>query len=139
MSVTHVPAEVRRLVRERAGGRCEYCLMPEEMSFALHEVDHVIAEKHGGETSQANLALCCVLWNRRKGSDLSSVDPQTGHIANLFNLREDRWQDHFVFEGAKSAPLTATGRVTIRLLTLNSDARVAERIALMSLKLIGGE
>ena len=47
MSVTHVPADLRRLVRERAGFRCEYCLIPEtDVFYSLH-VDHIIAEKHG--------------------------------------------------------------------------------------------
>ena len=44
MSQTYVPAELRRLVRMRAGERCEYCLIPETTSFATHQVDHVIAE-----------------------------------------------------------------------------------------------
>jgi 5-methylcytosine-specific restriction endonuclease McrA len=62
MSHTYVPAELRRLVRQRAGDRCEYCLIPEAVTFASHEVDHVIAEKHGGLTDQANLALSCAVW-----------------------------------------------------------------------------
>ena len=48
MSETHIPAALRRLVRERAGHRCEYCLIPESLSLAPHAIDHVIAEKHGG-------------------------------------------------------------------------------------------
>jgi hypothetical protein len=50
MSQTYVPAALRRLVRERAGDRCEYCLIPESASFAPHWIDHVVAEKHGGKT-----------------------------------------------------------------------------------------
>ena len=56
MSLTHVPLELRRLVRRRAQERCEYCLFPEAMSFVVHEIDHVVAEKHSGETVEANLA-----------------------------------------------------------------------------------
>ena len=48
MSATHVSASLRRLVRERAGECCEYCLIPEAMTWALHTIDHIIAEKHGG-------------------------------------------------------------------------------------------
>jgi len=36
MSATHVSASLRRLVRERAGECCEYCLIPEAMTWALH-------------------------------------------------------------------------------------------------------
>ena len=41
MSQAHVPAALRRQVRERAGERCEYCLSPEALSFAPHQVDHI--------------------------------------------------------------------------------------------------
>lgn len=43
MSPTQVPAALRRLVGERAGGRCEYCLVPEQMTLAAHEVAHAAA------------------------------------------------------------------------------------------------
>jgi hypothetical protein len=41
MSQTYIPAELRRLVRQRAGERCEYCLIPEALTLAAHEVDHM--------------------------------------------------------------------------------------------------
>lgn len=129
MSLTHVPAELRRLVRERADGFCEYCRAEEAVSFALHEIDHIIAEKHGGQTTSENLALSCTLCNRRKGTDLSSVDPETGEIVPLFHPRKDRWPDHFRFDGARMDPLTPTGRVTAFLLGFNTDARLSERAA----------
>lgn len=50
MSVTYIPAALRRLVVNRADRRCEYCFLPAEVAFFPHEVDHVIAEKHGGVT-----------------------------------------------------------------------------------------
>jgi hypothetical protein len=50
MSQPHIPAALRRLVRERAHNRCEYCLIPESVSFAPHWIDHIVAEKHGGKT-----------------------------------------------------------------------------------------
>lgn len=40
---------LRQVVIERAGGRCEYCLLHyTEAALFDHEVDHIIAEKHGG-------------------------------------------------------------------------------------------
>jgi hypothetical protein len=130
MSLTYVPVELRRRVRERARICCEYCLIPEIACFAQHQVDHIVAEKHGGETSADNLALCCTLCNRRKGTDLASVDPTTGERCFLFHPRKDRWSEHFRLEGSIIKPLTATGRATARLLALNSEARLAERAAL---------
>jgi hypothetical protein len=71
---------VRRQVAERAGECCEYCLYPQELAATAHQIDHVIAEKHGGETTPENLALSCTLCNRRKGSDIASIDPVTGDV-----------------------------------------------------------
>ncbi len=66
--MAHIAARLREEVRARSGRRCEYCLEPEDLAFARHQIDHVIAEKHGGETVLENLALCCTLCNRRKGA-----------------------------------------------------------------------
>jgi hypothetical protein len=57
MSETHIPAALRRLTRERAGERCEYCLIPESVTLFTHPIDHVIAEKHGGPTAAENLGF----------------------------------------------------------------------------------
>lgn len=56
MSVTYISTELRRLVIERAGARCEYCRLAEYVSFYSHEIDHIIAEKHDGLTVADNLA-----------------------------------------------------------------------------------
>jgi len=79
MSQTHIPAALRRLVRERAGERCEYCLIPESVTFSPHWIDHVVAEKHGGKTEAENLANSCVLCNQRKGSELDRLPNGPGH------------------------------------------------------------
>ncbi|MCC6802795.1 MAG: HNH endonuclease, partial [Anaerolineae bacterium] len=68
--MTYVSAELRREVRERAHLRCEYCRLHEEDAFWTHQVDHIYAEKHGGETAEDNLCLSCADCNRYKGSDL---------------------------------------------------------------------
>src|SRR5436309_2691777 len=130
MSLTHVPAKLRRLVRERANSCCEYCQIPEAASFATHEVDHIVAEKHGGETSVGNLALSCTLCNRRKGTDLASIDPQSGDVSVLFNPRKQLWSDHFRRQGPRVEALTAIGRATARLLGFDAPYRVAERAAI---------
>ena len=44
--------------------------------LVAHEIDHVIAEKHGGQTDKDNLALACTLFNKYKGSDLAFIDPE---------------------------------------------------------------
>ena len=133
MSRTHIPAILRRLAYERAVGRCEYCQMPERFSFALHQIDHIIAEKHGGATLADNLALSCILCNKHKGSDLASLDPLTGEITPLFHPRSRNWLEHFTLEanGIMVSP-TAEGRATIRLLQMNQAERVEERRLLLT-------
>jgi hypothetical protein len=118
---------LRAFVRQRAEYRCEYCLLHEEDAELAHEPDHVIALKHGGATREQNLAWACVDCNHHKGTDLTSIDPETGRIARLFNPRRNRWARHFRLEGGIIRPLTAQGRVTEYLLQLNRPRRVQRR------------
>jgi hypothetical protein len=127
MSVTYIPNHLRNLVYERAEGFCEYCLISETVSYAKHQIDHVIAEKHGGQTVEENLALSCSICNKYKGSDIASVDAETGEIVPLFNPRKDVWSEHFKIEDGIFIGLTPNARATIRLLQINNSARVEER------------
>lgn len=127
MSKTYVPAELRRRVAERSRGCCEYCLRPELFSLSVHEIDHVIAEKHGGKTTEDNLAIACKICNTIKGSDIASIDPETDEVTALYNPRRDRWREHFRLEGSELLPLSDRARTTIRLLQLNRSAILKER------------
>jgi hypothetical protein len=125
---------LRPQVRERAQGRCEYCLLPEEADFARFEIDHVIAEQHGGKTEVENLAYACLDCNKRKGPNIASVDPQTGERTWLFNPRVQKWHAHFrLNDDGTLAGLTAEGHATISLLRLNSPERVRDRRELIGL------
>lgn len=130
--MTYIPAALRRLVHERAGGACEYCLAPEATALFPHEVDHVVAEKHGGATTEDNLALACAACNLHKGSDIGSIDPATGELVPLFHPRRDRWSDAFQLIDAMIVARTAAARATVRLLQLNRPERVAERAVLVA-------
>jgi 5-methylcytosine-specific restriction endonuclease McrA len=124
--VTYIPTALRREVIERAGNRCEYCLLPAEVAFFPHEVDHVIAEKHGGATDTDNLALACWRCNRHKGSDLTSFDPQTRQLSPLFNPRMQVWAEHFAYKRERIIGLSPEGRTTVNLLRLTGGATEAE-------------
>jgi hypothetical protein len=130
LSPAYISAVLRRLVRERAGGRCEYCLLPQGTAFFAHEPDHIVAQKHGGRTLAENLAYSCFDCNRFKGSDIGSFDPIDGKIVALFNPRSDEWPDHFLIRGGEIVPVTPVGRVTVRLLKLNLPERLDARRAL---------
>jgi hypothetical protein len=131
VSTTYISPALRQRVAERAGSCCEYCLIHESDTFLGCEVDHVISEKHGGETVLENLAFACVVCNRFKGSDIASLDPG-GSLVRLYNPRTDRWAEHFALEpaGVIIEPRSVIGVVTERLLRLNSTDRQVEREAL---------
>jgi hypothetical protein len=125
----HLRAEVAR----RAESRCEYCLIRDEDSAFPHQVDHVVRRKHGGLSELENLAYCCVVCNRLKGTDVASIDMKSGAVIRLFHPRKDRWEEHFRVDGALIDPVTSIGEATARILRLNIAARVAERRVLASL------
>jgi hypothetical protein len=124
--VSQISNALRDQVRERARNRCEYCLVPEALLIG-HEADHVIATQHRGPTSIENLALACFDCNRRKGPNISSVDPDTGEIVQLFNPRRQTWSDHFTFDGARINGRTPTGKATVELLHFNNPVRIQIR------------
>lgn len=127
-----IPARLRQLVHERAGGRCEYCLLHESHSPVAHEIDHLTARKHGGTSTEGNLGLACLTCNRRKGSDLTAIDPLTSVIVPLFNPRVHIWQEHFMLQETFIVGLTPIGRATASLLTFNAPDRIARRKALLA-------
>jgi hypothetical protein len=134
--VTRPTAAVRREVVRRAGNRCEYCLIHQDDAASRHQVDHVIAEKHGGQTELDNLALSCLPCNRRKSSDIGAIDPESGQIAPLFNPRTQLWSHHFKIKSNRIIGLTSEGRATVEFMQLNSPERLQERVELIRLRRI---
>jgi hypothetical protein len=134
VSQAYIPASLRRLVEQRAGHKCEYCLLPTEVAFFPHEIDHVILEKHNGLTNADNLALTCWRCNRHKGTDLGSFDPQTGNFSFLFNPRVQQWSEHFTLSQVDLLGLTSEGRTTVQLLQMNTDERRLERQRFLSVQ-----
>lgn len=134
MSITYVNAELRRLAQVKAEGLCEYCLISEDDTGLGCEVDHIISEKHGGSTSEENLAMACVVCNSAKGSDVGSIILETGAFVRFFNPRSDRWSEHFFLRDYRIEPLTEIGTVTARILQFNSVERLLERQALAFVK-----
>jgi hypothetical protein len=69
-----------------------------------------------------------------KGTDLTSIDPQTGKITRLYDPRADKWRRHFRLMGLDDAiiePLTAVGRTTVQFLRFNDIAWAALRAELL--------
>jgi len=126
-----VTRALQAAVRAAAGGRCEYCRIPEACDPLPFQVDHVIAEQHGGPTEADNLAWSCLHCNKHKGPNIAGIDPDTGRMAALFHPRRQRWERHFAWDGPTLVGRTRSGRATIRVLAVNDPDFVAFRAELM--------
>ncbi len=125
--MSYIPTKLREQVIQRAKACCEYCRMPANIGFFPHEIDHIIAEKHGGATEPENLAYACWRCNRYKGSDLGSFDPATDEFTFLYHPRTQEWADHFALEEDSIVGQTPVGRTTEKLLQFNTPERQQER------------
>ena len=117
-------------VRHRAAGHCEYCLFPESASELPFHIDHIIAQKHGGQSESENLAWACFSCNLRKGPNIAGLDPDTRELTALFNPRTDEWSDHFAWDGVLLRGKSAIGRATVAVLDINHVDSMTVRKAL---------
>ena len=123
---------LRRLVRERARNRCEYCgIHQDQDAFFTFPVDHIIALQHSGKTDATNLCLSCYRCNSHKGPNIASIDPDTDKMVRLFHPRQDVWADHFEWLGATLSGRTSIGRATAKLLAINHPDYVLLRESLI--------
>jgi hypothetical protein len=127
-----VNPEIVHRVWQRAGSRCEYCLLPAGLYPAPFQIDHIVARKHGGKNDFENLALACIHCNSFKGPNIAGRDPETNETVRLFHPRLDAWAEHFYWAGAQLRGTAAVGRATISVLYINDPETVALRFALLS-------
>jgi hypothetical protein len=125
-------AAVREYVRQRAGGRCEYCLLPEEADEWPFHLEHIIAKQHGGEEDKSNFCWACSRCNLFKGPNIASIDRTVAELVPLYNPRIDVWRDHFDVREVFILGLTPVGRATANLLQMNDSRRVELRQDLIS-------
>ncbi len=85
-----------------------------------------------GATSSRTSRLACAHDNRHKGPNLSGLDPVTRELTRLYNPRRDRWREHFAWQGAVLIGLTAVGRTTIQVLSMNDREMVEARESLIA-------
>ena len=131
---------LRQVVRERAGGFCEYCRLHEDQErYYSFQVEHIVARQHSGTDALSNLAWSCHECNLAKSSNLSGVDPMTGRVIMLFNPRRQRWKRHFRWKGARLIGRTACGRATIDVLNINEPERIDLRELLVFAGLFPGD
>jgi len=102
-------ATTQKLVRNRAGNRCEYCHLHQDAApFLRFHIEHVQAKQPIQDDSPDNLALACPDCNRHKGPNLTTLDPNT--------------RDSNFIRG-----ISQIGIATEKLLAFNSDERVEMR------------
>lgn len=124
--------QLRLLVRDRADNRCEYCrLRQEHLPFVTFQIEHIRARQHGGLNDETNLALACDRCNAHKGPNLSGIDPETDEMVELFNPREQAWEEHFERQGMLLVGRTSIGRATVQVLNMNEPRRVQLRQELL--------
>jgi len=116
-------------VAERAENRCEYCRAPEQVFNFSFEVEHILPRSAGGSSEADNVALACESCNLHKASTVEAWDEVEERSVPLFHPRQDRWEVHFRYDSvsAQIVALTATGRVTITCLKMNSNFQLRAR------------
>ncbi len=106
--------------------------MPQHLDYLPFQIDHIIARKHGGPSSEDNLAFACFYCNTHKGPNVAAIDPMSGEVVRLFHPRKDLWVEHFFWEGAVLRAHTPIGRATIGVLRINDPEYVAVRESLLA-------
>jgi hypothetical protein len=101
--------------------------MPQQYDVRPFQIDHIRAQKHGGRTAEANLALSCLPCNAYKGPNVAGHDSDTDQLVRLFNPRTDAWSDHFEWNGPTLVGRTPIGRTTIAVLNINAPERAEHR------------
>jgi hypothetical protein len=115
-------------VRDRAGDRCEYCLLPQSSQEAAFHIDHVVPRSRGGSTTLDNLALACVTCSLRKAARQRARDPNTGKFVALYNPRTGDWTKHFAFTKRwRITGRSSIGRSTAATLGMNRKAIILIR------------
>ncbi len=85
-----------------------------------------MSRKLGGSDDLDNLACACLRCNLAKGALISGLD-EDGNEVRLFNPRTQQWEEHFRMANGRIEGLTRTGRVTVKVLNVNTPERLEER------------
>lgn len=121
---------LRRSVIQRAGARCEYCLLTSQFQVGGFELDHILPISRGGPTTLENLAFACPVCNGAKLNHTVGRDAMTNENVAIFNPRQQNWHDHFQWSLDLSFEIvgkTSCGRATIQRLQLNDPDMIRLR------------
>ena len=115
--------EIKKIIRDRAKGRCEYCQWFDDYAPSPYNIEHIIPSSKGGTHSLDNLAFSCRGCNGHKSNKIKVKHQLTGENLNLYNPRIQVWSEHFKWgdDKTKIIGLTPVGEVTIDALKMNRD------------------
>ena len=119
--------ERQQIVSTRAGQRCEYCQMHQELQGAVFHVEHIVPRSLGGSDELDNLAWACLGCNLTKATRVAIRDPLTGQEVRVFHPRHDQWTEHFTWQSYEIVGLTPIGRALVATFHLNQLRRVRIR------------
>ena len=117
----YIAVKLRNLVQKRANWFCEYCRIPESFSPQPFCFEHIFPKVFGGKTASENLSFACQGCNAFKATRTEFEDEVTGKTVKLFNPRESKWSEHFVWneDFTEIIGITAQGRATVKALKMN--------------------
>lgn len=127
-----ISLQIKNQVIFRSESKCEYCLLPEKVSFYNFHIDHIRPLKHGGSSLIDNLAYFCPDCNHFEGTDIGSFESED-IIVRFFNPRRYNWRDYFDIIDGSIIGKTEVGRVTTRIFKFNEIDRLIFRKELMRL------
>ncbi len=121
MAKKKITKKEKDFVRNRAKNCCEYCAYPEDYANQFYAAEHTFPTSKGGKDDVKNYALSCQPCNNHKYNKTEGIDPATGKMVSLFNPRQQKWLDHFVWSPDLILiyAITPIGRATIQTLHLN--------------------
>lgn len=90
-------------------------------------IDHIVPLVAEGTAISENLTLACVSCSLRKGARQGLEDPLINQKVKVFHPRQQKWKEHFSCNGVQLFGSTATGRATVRTLSLNRPIILAIR------------
>ena len=119
---------VEQRVWERARHCCEYCQFPAECAETPFQIDHIVAEKHGGTTVPENLALSCFYCNSAKRNVTDIPDPCSQAFGEHLEVLDD----------GRVRGLTVIGRDLVQICQLDRPRLIEFRRRMLTLSRVLG-
>jgi hypothetical protein len=127
--MSRIPHKLHDKILREAKNRCGYCQTPQRLVPVPFEIEHIYPQAKGGASEEANLWLACPVCNSFKHAKTQALDPLTNSAREIFNPRQQVWNEHFAFSPDKTEIFgtTACGRATVIALKLNNTRAVKMR------------